>query len=454
MIGGYHQTVKATILVVLLAAALFSFAQLAANLRSEQQRGIDLLPYWFYGHYLTAGGNPYAAFHSRAVPVLPDSYFPGSLPEFINTLPEKRPPAPANLPPMFLLLHFFAHLPWLTAFFTWAVLLVLMLLSLPRLIVKTFGLRFSVFTLAAFSLFVLSWPASRWAVINGQTTIFVVVLMLLSLLAVYSNRRIPAGLTLGLALSKYSIAIPIFFVYLLRRQWRILAVGIAVQAAAVLLMSLILRISPLQVVEYYTGMFLWITTSGERSGGGYVEVKSFLPNNLPITLVVQGALSAIVFGGVAALTLIDRAGRLISREGDLWLMSVFSVWALLVEYHRIYDLVLLVFPVAYLWAFAANGYASESMNGQGAARRTIAGGLILVAAILFVPGEDPRIEAILPAWSTITRVITTTGLGFLLAMTFWVGYRQVTAATPARGSAPVAGTARFEAATPTLARED
>jgi hypothetical protein len=162
-------------------------------------------------------------------------------------------------------------------------------------------------------------------------------------------RTLLAGLLLGLAVSKYSLALPAVLLLGWRRRWRILALAVAVQLLAY-------------------GWMAWLP------GGGWKETLNayliLLQMHLPqegihvAAALGGGARTAVVAGGllstVTVVALVWR-GRLASKRGatvdpvaeaqrDVLLLAVLSLWTLLVAYHRIYDVTLVVTLLAAMFA--------------------------------------------------------------------------------------------------------
>lgn len=122
---------------------------------------------------------------------------------------------------MLLLLSPLATLSWANAKLAFLCINILLMLLTAILIVRR--IPFADVQLAAIDelfifLIYIDLSATRIAVENGQTTLLVFLLMLVAVLYAPRDWRI-SGLALGLALSKYSLSLPIFL-FLLGRTVR------------------------------------------------------------------------------------------------------------------------------------------------------------------------------------------------------------------------------------------
>jgi hypothetical protein len=198
--------------VLLIGLFFLSLYALGRNIQKvyEPRGAIDFHPYWYYAHFVRAGINPYSAFASEAM--LPEAvhYVDGSVvaPDAV----EQRSLAdiPANTAPLLFIFTLFAYLPWMLAKTVWMVLCVALVLVTPwlalRLLPPSLQLPLGLKWVVALSFYAMKGP--RVAIANGQPSILVFFLMIVTLL-LRQRHWFWAGLILGVALSKYSIALPV-----------------------------------------------------------------------------------------------------------------------------------------------------------------------------------------------------------------------------------------------------
>ena len=180
--------------------------------------------------------------------------------------------------------------------------------------------------------------ATRNSVGVGQTSLLVMVLMLLTLLTAKKHWMI-AGLALGVALSKYSLALPILLFLLFKRKYRAAALSLAVQAAGVLLLTVLTGASPVQVLAEYVQM---LSLHANYPG---IHLASLLPPASPLGVPLALGFSVLVLG-LAGFWAAFRYPNLSLADKDLGEMHILTclvLWTLLVAYHREYDTFLFIF---------------------------------------------------------------------------------------------------------------
>jgi len=159
---------------------------------------------------------------------------------------------------------------------------------------------------------------------NGQNTIVYTAILLGSLALSKGSRPIAAGLLLGVAMSKISLALPFLLVFIFRGNWKIVLACIAFMLASTLAVALWVSSSPLEMIH------LWIHRAEQHLGQGY-DFSSLLicaganfqiATRVAEALVLSAALTVFVFArNLPLLTLFGLAAGF----GRLW------------TYHRLYD---------------------------------------------------------------------------------------------------------------------
>ena len=311
----------------------------------------DFHPYWYQGHAVWRGSNPYRAFLDGETPALPLRYLDG----VEATEPPVAQPglstSVTNTAPLALLLALFSFLSWPVAKLGWLAINLGLILALPWLLMRAWP--FEGFTRSqrlALSLLVYAFGFTRHPVSIGQTTLPVLCLLLASL-ALSERHWFWSGICLGIALSKYSLALPILLFLLIefkRRGLYAVAVALLVQVAGVLAITLISGDAPLTVLGYYRqimGLFGGHLTYGVQLGVLFPLGSPLAPlANILLTLVVA------VFVGLW----LARRARGSSALARYCLLTILVLWAFLVAYNGGYDLLVIIVVVP-LWMRAFSG---------------------------------------------------------------------------------------------------
>ena len=373
---------------------------------ADAQGGVDFHSYWFFGHFVRQGENPYSAFARYAEPELPITYLDGSV---TTTPPVARAGlarTPANTAPLLLLLSLFSWFSWSVAQGIWLAINVGLMLWTPWLALRL---------LPAFPSRLLSWwvalafygfAGTRVAVWSGQTTFIVFVLMLLAHKNVDRHPWL-AGLSLGFALSKYALALPLVLLWLYRRRWLPLLLALLTQVVGLLIVASLNHGGLWRTLRLYWQLFLrHVNQPGIHLGGLWPESV--------VWQIIAGIMIILVV--LAAFWRWRQRSTPITPYTELLLLTLFSLGTVLATYHRIYDIV----PVVLFLAAAAYALAHlPDKQRQMTLALTTAG----VVGLLCLPGEV--MERILPAPLAATYLAAADGLvtlGLLLALggTIWL----------------------------------
>lgn len=402
-------------LIPLALLAAFALVRIV-NRAQDAPGGVDFHSYWFSGHFVRQGENPYAAFARRVEPELPIAYLDGTV---TTALPVAQPGlarTPANTAPLLLLLSLFSWFSWTIAQWTWLAINVGLMLWTPWLALRQ---------LPASPPRWLSWWAAlafyaftgvRVAVWSGQTTLIVFVLMLLAHRSVQRHPWL-AGLALGLALSKYSLALPLALLWLYRRRWLPLLLALLTQAAGLLIISTLANGDLVDTLRLYWQLFL------RHANQPGIHLGGFWPQSTLWQILAAAAIGLMV---LAALWRWRRQSPAPMPYNDLLLLALFSLATVLAAYHRLYDVVpVILFLAAAAYALSLPPPGLTARQQTGVALTTAA-----VVGLLCLPGEVMgRVlpASLSPLYLTAANALITAALLLALAATIWLLNRVSTA---------------------------
>lgn len=310
-------------LITLLALAAFAMAAVALGnivlkayadgASSGPRWGHDLTQWWQGGSLLIQRRDPYTTIVPSAAPVL-------------------------------LLLAPLAYAPWGAATLIWAAVNLL----LAVICVWCMGALAHIPPRSGQGLLLLglflSLIATRQVIELGQISLLIAACTLGALL-LERDRPWLAGVLLGIAISKYTMSLPVLLVALLAGRWKVVAGCVATQVLALLAVALIAWTSPLVIIGEYLGYSTMIMGQTQdyaihllSLGWGPLGPLALAGATLALAallgrwLLRPQAMAAIRAGGLASLTF---AGAL-------------TLWSMYAVYHGRQDMVLsfLFVPIA------------------------------------------------------------------------------------------------------------
>jgi len=393
--------------------AIYAFAVLAyIFIETGKPLGSrDFHQFWYAGHFIIQARDPYAAYFAGEQPKLPVHYLDGVT---VNQYPVAQGDLaiiPSNTPTMLLLLTPFSYFSWNVA--KWMVLVINLLLMLvtgwlvlrrvPFAGVKLAGIDELLLFLVYFD-----FSATRIAVENGQTTLFVFLLMLLAV--IYAKRSWPmAGLTLGIALSKYSLSLPIFLFFLYKKNFKILLLAIAIQILGLLGIAMIGKNSPVIVAEENFRLFFELFDQPGVHLARFFE--SFTDKKL-LTEIPVLIMTLLVFIPLFLWLRKNKTSTPASEEIiNFHLLTILFIWTMLVAYHRLYDTLILIFFFVLVW----KGLVSPPLwNMNRRERRALLAYLAITPLILILPAR--LVDRVIPEYyGTVSDSVTT--ILFLIMLT-------------------------------------
>ncbi len=397
----------------LLRIIQFTFSPAGAN---------DLYVYWYAGHFVREAQDPYAAFLTDQKPSLPIHYLDKTVTDLQDVVVPGWVPAPALTFPLIAILSCFAFLSWPLAKLVWLGFNLLLIFMIPPLILRIFAPkeRWGRWITAVFILVFVGLTSTRYAGSSGQVT-FLVLLLGLGSIHFSKSRPYTAGILLGIALSKYSLSIG-FFLYLLlfERNYRTTLTALAVQTLGLLGLSIM---SGTGITEIVRGYFFMLLHHSQLEGIHLASLFPSKPWELPIAIL----LSLVVC--IPLLLWYKRnkehiINNQLSPTLRQILLTVLSLWALLVAYHRAYDVVLYILFIS----IGLQLYRSPEI--WNLTKRSLTFLLVFVTAttVFFMLPAGNIISDLLPGeigrtWTLFSVRMTTLILSAALAATLFLLFR-------------------------------
>jgi hypothetical protein len=361
------------------AVAVYIFVETGKPLGSR-----DFHQFWYAGHFILEGRDPYEAFFAKEPPSLPVVYLDGVT---INEYPVAQADleiTPSNTPMMLLLLSPFSYFSWGVAKWMFLVVNLILMLVTGWLVIRHFplrGIKLSPLDEVLIFLAYFDLSATRIAIENGQTTLLVFLLMILALM--YANRSWGvAGLALGVALSKYSLSLPVFLFLLYKRNFKVLLIAIAVQLLGVLGIALVTGTSPVTIVVENIQLFFRLF---DQPGVHFSRWFEFLSDNPFVSLIPVLILTLLIFVPIVLwLRNLSPSDPKTEEVIDFHLLTILFIWTLLIAYHRLYDTLIVLFFIVLVF----KGLATPNLWNLTKQERT---GLLLfmgtIPALLILPAR-------------------------------------------------------------------
>jgi hypothetical protein len=399
------------------AVAFYIFTETAKPSGSR-----DFHQFWYAGHFITQGRDPYEAVFVNELPALPIVYLDGVIVDQYPVAQPKLGTTPTNTPMMLILLTPFSFFSWTVA--KWAFLVVNLILVLVTgwLVITRvpFGkVKLSPIDEIFLFLVYFDLSATRIAVENGQTSLLVFLLMLVALLYAGRSWQV-AGLSLGVALSKYSLSLPMFLFFLYKKNFKVLLMAIAIQILGILGLAAISRISPVTIVSDNIRLFLIVLN--QPAGVNLSRWLEFLSENLFVSVIAALLITILVLLPVY-FWLRRRRSIIPDIESviDFHVLTILFIWTMLVAYHRFYDtLILIVFVVLVVKGLARPETWKLSDKGRAALLAFMA----ILSVIFILPARI--VDQFLPSfYGRISNGVTTFFLVIMLAISMFLLLRYL-----------------------------
>ncbi|NBV41737.1 DUF2029 domain-containing protein [bacterium] len=175
--------------------------------------------------------------------------------------------------------------------------------------------------------------STSWRVLigNGQHSLFSITFFLWAYL-ISAQSPILSGVLLAFGLYKYNLIAPLCLLFILRNRTKPILVATTIHVALTAIVSFWLDVSPIRLVrQTFTNMTL-------LQSEGWIDVPALTGHFLSPQLIYGAVLGVGI--GICYLGWVNR-----HQKNDLIILSIMSIFSLLCSYHRIYDFILLLFPL-------------------------------------------------------------------------------------------------------------
>jgi hypothetical protein len=381
----------------------------------------DFHQFWYAGHFILQGNDPYEAFFAGEQPTLPVRYLDGVT---IDQYPVAQPDlevTPSNTPTMLLLLAPFAYFSWGDSKVAFMLINIVLMLVTASLVIRRFpfgGIKLTPIEEVFIFLIFIDFSATRIAIENGQTTLLVFLLMILAI--VYADRSwVKSGLALGVALSKYSLSLPVFLFLLYKRKFKAILLSILIQILGVLGISAISGSSPITIISENIQLFFRLF---DQPGVHLSRWFEFISDNHFISLIPALVMTALVFIPVLFWTSHHPVSSSRTQEViDFHILTTLFIWVILVAYHRLYDTLILLFFVVLVF----KGLAAPliwNLNRHG--RTALLGFMAILPLILILPARI--VDKLIPEYyGRISDAVTSLTIVIMLIISMFLLRRSL-----------------------------
>jgi hypothetical protein len=225
------------------------------------------------------------------------------------------------------------------------------------------------------------------------------------------------------------MGLPLLVLFLLWREYRIIAYAVATQVAGLLLLALISATSPITILQAYTDMAL------KHANEPGIHLAAYLPQStalsVSIALLGVGLMIAIYVLMMRRKQLLKPTTRLLT---PVFQASIFFTISLLMNYHRRYDATMTLLPIGLL--FLAIAHAELFALDQ---RRLILLMALLTMIVVIQNSPGTAFSIVLPdsmmqTWIDFLRLLQTVAVLVLFLVNLWLFNRLAAAPIPSRST--------------------
>ena len=257
-----------------------------------------------------------------------------------------------QFPSLLLLLFPYTLLPPLTARYAWLLSNLFFTAGMIVLLRKTFLQRADSFTFAFFMLLMIAGTPYRNQIGVGQHTLFAFFFFLLAVYCIDKQEGFSLGAALALFVCyfKYTLTVPLAIYFIYRKRYKEIAVSAGLHVILTGICAWWLGDS------FFNMLIKPLKVSSKLAGEGGLDFGVLLHGS-PIAYVL--ALIVLILLTVEAV----RAGRFLvfgraqsCGDVDAVLISILTLWSLIITYHRTYDFFVIVTVLAFMLIPACPGY--------------------------------------------------------------------------------------------------
>lgn len=442
------EPIKLLVLIILIGLLVFyTIPWVNRNSSWREYSGIDFHGYWYAGHYTREGINPYWAILNKNIypvywdPRYPDSGSPesgGNVGGFESDLilpirywdgwvateypvAQVMIVAPSATAPLTLFMGLFSWLSWPTARTVWLCTNVVLAALIPwigfRLVEKRrrIGLTDKLIIALAF----YNFYGLRQCLIVGQQSVICLFLLLLALLV--EDRWLLAGILLGFGISKYSVGLPLFLVFLLQKRTRIIIVSLFVQFVGVLFLMPLSHGSLVDTAKAYLKI---LDLNFSQDG---VHLLARFPDNHLIGYLLSVAALVLIAYFIIDMYFSSKNHINVESVSNLNILNLITVGLFLSVYHRIHDIPFAIFFFLPLMVIQAGDWGIKPRESK-----LITVAQYAIIAMLVLPTLPGKIISLLGISSTSfanlisENAVTTIAMLFMFSLSAWTQLKVLT----------------------------
>lgn len=303
---------------------------------------IDFHSYWYAGLFIRGRSDPYQAYLANDTPQALLSFIDQKGAATRDLAQPGLARVPANTTPLVLILSTLSFFSWPVAKNIWLIFNYAFMFAIPGLVLKNianpkeFSTQEKLISLAIF----VSLFGTRNVATTGQTSLLVFLCMLAALRLADQDSWLLSGILLGIALSKYSLALPVFILMILQKRFRVVLVSVSVQLMGVLCLAFLTHNQPIQILsEYYQIMRVHLGHSG-------IHLAGLFPHQ---PVISYAAILAVTLGLIVMVwEFIKPAANwyppiqsFIKLKHHI-ILVILTIWTLLIAYHKAYDTLVII----------------------------------------------------------------------------------------------------------------
>ena len=251
----------------------------------------------------------------------------------------------------------------------WLAFNIAITLLMLSLAVRLYGSDWMLRPMFYLSGLLLTWAGFRVTLRLGHISLLMTALVLGALLANRRNRKVLAGILIGLSLAKFSLTLPFLLYFIFRKEWKVVGVAVIVPVVLAEIFALRMGTTVIDSCRAYANVML----AGQVAGGtgwlgtaGNTEMRPLLLSiaggNEALTLILTITLG--LAGLIAMAVVFAQTSK--CENAHFAVLALFALWS---TYHRVYDSVICIVPADLLVDFVVRkklgGFSRFWLAGLG-----------------------------------------------------------------------------------------